>query len=89
MYAVTYIAKFDQNPGRKNWYALEQILRYLKGTVDYGIVYEQDHDDIELEGHYHKYKNVQQPSISFHPKETVNQLLQGMADASHADDPDN
>ena len=89
MYAVTYIAKFAQNPGRKHWYAWEQILTYLKGTIDYGIVYEHDHDDIGLEGHYHKYKSVQQPSISFHPKETVDQLLQGMTDASHADDPDN
>ena len=78
MYAVTYIAKFAQNPRRKHWYALEQILRYLKGTVDYGIVYEHDHDDIGLEGHYHKFKNVQQPSIPIHSKGTINQMLQGV-----------
>ena len=39
MYAVSYVAKFAQNPGRKHWEALENILKYLKGTINYGIIY--------------------------------------------------
>ena len=31
MYAVSYVAKFAQNPGRKHWEALENILNILKG----------------------------------------------------------
>ena len=81
MFAVTYVSKFSHNPGRRHWYALEQILRYLKGTIDYGIVYENT-SNIDLQGHYTNHKNQQK-------QDRASQILEGMVDASHADDPDN
>ena len=40
-YAVSQCAKFVQKPRMANWWALKRILRYLKGTVDYGINYQR------------------------------------------------
>lgn len=37
MYAVNQLSKYNNNPGPRHWYAMEQVLRYLKGTLDYGL----------------------------------------------------
>ena len=36
-YAVSQCAEFSCNPKNAHWWALKKILRYLKGTIDYGI----------------------------------------------------
>ena len=38
-YAVSQCAKFSQKPRLAHWGALKRVLRYLKGTMDYGIHY--------------------------------------------------
>ena len=38
-YAVAQCAKYSQKPKKAHWWALKRILRYLKGTVEYGIHY--------------------------------------------------
>jgi hypothetical protein len=38
-YAVSQCAKFSSKPKNAHWWALKKILRYLKGTADYGIHY--------------------------------------------------
>ena len=38
-YAVSTLARFSSNPTKQHWTALKRILRYLKGTVNYGINY--------------------------------------------------
>lgn len=38
-YAVNQASQFLNNFGSEHWQAVKKILRYLKGTVDYGIVY--------------------------------------------------
>ena len=38
-YAVSNLAKFTSKPTNAHWTALKRVLRYLKGTVDYGIQY--------------------------------------------------
>ena len=40
-YAVSQCAKFAQKPRMAHWWALKRILRYLKGTMDYGIHYQR------------------------------------------------
>src|SRR5436190_9749061 len=38
-FAVSKLSRFVSNPGDDHWYALERVMRYLKGTMDYGIHY--------------------------------------------------
>ena len=40
-YAVSQCAKFASKPKNAHWWALKKILRYLKGTIDYGILYKR------------------------------------------------
>ena len=37
-YAVSEVSKYCQDPGLRHWKAVKRILRYLKGTADYGIL---------------------------------------------------
>ena len=38
-FAVRKLSRFVSNPGDDHWKALERVMRYLKGTMDYGIHY--------------------------------------------------
>ena len=38
-YAVTQVAKFNENPGPQHWEAVKRIFRYLACTLDYAIEY--------------------------------------------------
>ena len=38
-YAVSAVAKFCQNPGIPHWKALKRVLKYLKGTRNYGLCF--------------------------------------------------
>lgn len=38
-YSVAKLSRFTSNPGSIYWLAIKRVLRYLKGTIDYGIVY--------------------------------------------------
>jgi hypothetical protein len=38
-FALSKLSWFVSNPGDDHWYALDRVLRYLKGTVDYTIHY--------------------------------------------------
>ena len=39
-YAVSKLAKYMANPGKKHVEMLKRLLRYLKGTVSHGLVYD-------------------------------------------------
>ena len=41
-FAVNNVAKFSANPTDEHWAAVKRILRYLKGTVNYGLLYFED-----------------------------------------------
>ena len=41
-YAVNNLAKFISKPQKEHWTALKRVLRYLKDTVNYGILYRQE-----------------------------------------------
>ena len=38
-FVVCKLSQFVLNPGGDHWHALERVLRYLKGTMSYGINY--------------------------------------------------
>jgi hypothetical protein len=41
-YAVSKLSRFVSNPGSEHWRALEWVMRYLVGTMNYGIHYSED-----------------------------------------------
>ena len=49
-YAVSVVSKFMANPGKEHWNAVKWILRYLKGTKDFGIGFRSNSGVDELEG---------------------------------------
>ncbi|KAG8929142.1 hypothetical protein FRC01_004803, partial [Tulasnella sp. 417] len=36
-YAIGKLSRFGNNPGPKHWKGVKRVLRYVKGTLDYGI----------------------------------------------------
>jgi hypothetical protein len=38
-FAVGVLARFNQNPGIEHWKAVKHLFRYLKGSLDYKLVY--------------------------------------------------
>jgi len=45
---VNVLSRYAHNPGRAHWQAAKRVLRYLKGTSDYGIKFKYD-DTAKLE----------------------------------------
>jgi hypothetical protein len=41
-YGVSKLSRFDSNTGSEHWRALERVMRYLVGTMSYGIHYSGD-----------------------------------------------
>jgi hypothetical protein len=44
--ALSEVCRFMANPGRQHWTAVKRILRYLKGTLDYGISFSGKYDGL-------------------------------------------
>ena len=38
-FVVSKLSRFMSNPGSDHWHALERVMRYLVGTMSYGIHY--------------------------------------------------
>lgn len=51
-YAVNLVSRFMFRPRQSHWIAVKHILRYLKGTSDYGILYKRCHSS-KFEGYTH------------------------------------
>ena len=49
-YAVNNAAKFCENPRNIHWTAVKRILRYLKGTSDFGLIYQRQACNTRLTG---------------------------------------
>ena len=41
-YGVSSVARYCANPTKDHWTAVKRILRYLKGTCNYGLLYRKD-----------------------------------------------
>ena len=50
-YALGNLAKFSSKPSKKHWSTIKRVLRYLKGTVEHGILYNQNSSG-ECVGYY-------------------------------------
>lgn len=50
-YAVGVLARFNSNPGPEHWTAVKHLQRYLKGTLDYKLVYGPNDDNGEFLQH--------------------------------------
>ena len=81
-YAVTQVAKFNENPGPQHWDAVIRIFRYLACTLDYAIEYSptspSSEDSNPFVAGYH--------SPSLHDPNVI--LPTGYVDSDHARDPD-
>jgi hypothetical protein len=49
-YSMSVLSQFMVKPHESHWNAAKEVLRYLKGTLDYGIKY-TDASDVELTGY--------------------------------------
>ena len=38
-YSVSILSRYMVNPTSDHWIAAKRVLRYLKGTIDFGLVY--------------------------------------------------
>lgn len=45
-FAVNMLSRFSENPGKAHWNAVKRVLRYLKGTIDKGLVYDGKSSEI-------------------------------------------
>lgn len=43
-FAVGKLAQYNSNPGRAHWQAVKHVFRYLKGTMDLKLTYQNDND---------------------------------------------
>ncbi|XP_062088866.1 secreted RxLR effector protein 161-like [Humulus lupulus] len=50
VHSLSILSRFMANPGMEHWKALKWLLRYLKGTWNYGLVYEKTKDEMHLTG---------------------------------------
>ncbi|TQD70894.1 hypothetical protein C1H46_043569 [Malus baccata] len=46
MFAASLLARFMHNPTRKHMGTAKRVLRYIQGTLDYGIAYEKGKDAV-------------------------------------------
>ncbi|KAH9680375.1 Integrase catalytic domain-containing protein [Citrus sinensis] len=50
-YAVNVVSRFMSNPGKLHWDAVKWVMRYLKGTLDHGLMYgKSKHEVCEVRG---------------------------------------
>ncbi|KAH9762289.1 hypothetical protein KPL70_000762 [Citrus sinensis] len=51
-YAVSVVSRFMSNPGKLHWDAVKWVMRYLKGTLDHGLMYgKSKHEVCEVRGY--------------------------------------
>lgn len=43
-YAVSFISRFMTTPKIEHWTAIDKVLRYMKGTLEFGILYSRSKD---------------------------------------------
>lgn len=45
-FPVNLLSRYVENPGKPHWGAVKRVLRYLKGTINFGITYGGNNDGI-------------------------------------------
>ena len=49
--AVGILSKFMSKPGKEHWQGAKRVLRYLKGTINYGLVFQSKDSTCEVVGY--------------------------------------
>ena len=49
-FAICRLAQFSENPTKEHWTAVKRVFRYIKGTHDYGILYDGNLD-LDIHGY--------------------------------------
>ena len=49
-YGVSLVSRFMSQPGKEHWEATKWILRYLRGTIDVGLVFEATEKGMQVNG---------------------------------------
>jgi hypothetical protein len=84
-YSVNILSQFMAKPSESHWKAAKKFLRYLKGTVNFGIMYTND-CDVELTGYSDSdsfnigtgvvsWRNKKQPTVSLSSTEVEYKAL--------------
>lgn len=50
-FIINYLSRFMSKYNEQHWRAIKNVLRYLKGTVDYGILYDGSIESIQVQGY--------------------------------------
>lgn len=45
-HSVSALSQFCTDYGKEHWTAAKRVLRYLKGTMDFGLIFKEDNDDL-------------------------------------------
>ena len=48
---VSVVSKFLANPGKQYWSAVKGIFIYLRGTTNYGIMFDRQQDELSVRGY--------------------------------------
>lgn len=84
-FAVTFLARFALAPHKEHYLALKNVVRYLRRTIDWGLIYWRSTPVPSL-----SLVSIEQPpldpSLPSYPTCPLNQLV-GFVDASYAADP--
>lgn len=49
-FAVNYASQFLDSHDSEHFNAVKRILRYLKGTINYGIIFQSNRDEVKIQG---------------------------------------
>ena len=50
--ALSSINQYSSNPSQEHWKAVKRVFRYIKGTLDYGLLYQSSqHGNVQLKGY--------------------------------------
>ena len=50
-YSVSILSRYMVNPTSHHWIAAKRVLRYLKGTIDFGLIYGKRANDLNVIGY--------------------------------------
>ena len=51
-YAISLVSRFMSDPGKEHWSAVKWVLRYLRGTVNHGLIYGKNvSNSVQVQGY--------------------------------------
>ena len=50
-YSVSILSRYILNPTSDHWTTAKRVLRFLKGTIDFGLIYEKGVKDLKVIGY--------------------------------------